>query len=47
MVLGGVLAAPMAAFVCKKIPARPFMVLVGILILVLNLHTLLQLFLRG
>lgn len=47
MVLGGVLAAPLAAYVCKKIPARPFMVLVGILILILNLHTLLQLFFWG
>ena len=37
LVIGGVIAAPIAARVCKKIPTRPLMALVGILIIVLNL----------
>lgn len=40
LLIGGVIAAPLAAFAAKKLPHRPFMLLVGILILVLNVRTL-------
>ncbi len=39
LALGGVLAAPLAAFACKKMPVRTLMVLVGLLILILSLRT--------
>jgi uncharacterized membrane protein YfcA len=38
--LGGVAAAPVAALVCKKIPTRTLMILVGILIVLLSARTL-------
>lgn len=40
LLLGGAAAAPLAAFAAKKLPHRPFMLLVGILIVVLNVRTL-------
>ena len=40
LLLGGVIAAPFAAFSCKKLPHKPLMVLVGLLIIILNLRTL-------
>ncbi len=40
LLLGGVIAAPLAAYVCKKLPTKTLMVLVGILISVLSLRTL-------
>jgi hypothetical protein len=42
LVLGGVLAAPFAAYACKKIPARWFMLLIGVLVLVLSLRAIFQ-----
>lgn len=42
--LGGVVAAPLAALVCSKVPARQLMFLVGILILLVNGWALLLLF---
>jgi uncharacterized protein len=42
LVLGGVLAAPLAALVCRHLPARATMLLVGLLITALSLRTLLQ-----
>jgi uncharacterized protein len=39
LILGGVAAAPLAAHLCKRLPARPLMVLVGLLIVVLTLRT--------
>lgn len=42
LICGGVVAAPLAARVCKKIPARPLMVLVGVVIILLNLYALLR-----
>jgi uncharacterized membrane protein YfcA len=40
LLIGGAIAAPMAAFAAKKLPHKPFMLLVGILIVVLNVRTL-------
>lgn len=42
LVLGGVLAAPLAALVCRHLPARATMLLVGLLISALSARTLLQ-----
>jgi uncharacterized membrane protein YfcA len=42
--IGGVLAAPIGAWACKCIPIKPFMVLIGILVVVLSLRTLLDSF---
>ena len=42
LLIGGVLAAPLAAYVCKRIPARPLMILVGVLIIALSLRTMVQ-----
>lgn len=39
--LGGLLAAPIGAWACKRIPVRPFMILVGILVTALSLRTIL------
>lgn len=44
LALGGVLAAPLAAWVAKHIPVKPFMVLVGALVILLSLRTLLLFF---
>jgi uncharacterized membrane protein YfcA len=41
LILGGVLAAPLGAYVCHKINPRACMVLVGILIIILSVRTLL------
>ncbi|MCX7708017.1 MAG: sulfite exporter TauE/SafE family protein [Anaerolineae bacterium] len=40
LLIGGVVAAPLAAFVAKRLPHRPFMLLVGLLIVFLNVRTL-------
>ncbi|MCJ7557540.1 MAG: sulfite exporter TauE/SafE family protein [Gammaproteobacteria bacterium] len=40
--IGGVIAAPLGAWACKHIPIRPFMILVGLLIVGLSLRTLLR-----
>ena len=42
LIVGGVCAAPLAAWFCKKIPARPLLGIVGALIIGLNLYNLLQ-----
>ena len=41
LLIGGMLAAPLAASLCKKLPLRPLMVLIGGLIVILNLYNLL------
>ena len=43
LVLGGVLAAPFAAYVVRRLPDRPLMILVAVLIILLSLRGLLQL----
>ncbi|MCS6816019.1 MAG: sulfite exporter TauE/SafE family protein [Blastocatellia bacterium] len=40
LLIGGVLAAPLAAYMCRRLPARVLMGLVGVLILVLSLRTI-------
>lgn len=40
LMIGGVLAAPLAAWVCKKLPHNVLMILVGILITGLNIRIL-------
>ncbi len=37
LIAGGVLASPIAAYLCKKLPLKPLMMTVGILIVVVNL----------
>ena len=36
LAIGGVIAAPLAAWAAKHIPHKPFMVIVGLLIVVIN-----------
>jgi hypothetical protein len=41
LVLGGVLAAPFAALVARRLPARPLMIIVGLVVSLLALRSLL------
>jgi len=43
LIIGGVIAAPLAAYVCKKLPSRLLMVIVGVLIVLLSIRTILSL----
>lgn len=40
LIIGGIIAAPLAALLCKKLPVRPLMFVVGLLIITLNIRTL-------
>jgi hypothetical protein len=40
LMIGGVVAAPLAAVVCRKIPARTLMIIVGVLIIGLSIRTI-------
>ncbi|MGN1451123.1 MAG: sulfite exporter TauE/SafE family protein [Eubacteriales bacterium] len=40
LVIGGVLAAPLAAWICKKLPVKPLLAIVGTLIVGLNIYNL-------
>jgi uncharacterized membrane protein YfcA len=42
LALGGVLAAPLAAWACSRVPAKPFLILVGVLVIALSVRTLLR-----
>lgn len=42
LLIGGAVAAPLAAFAAKKLPHKPFMLLVGVLIIVLNVRVLVK-----
>lgn len=44
LIIGGGIAAPLAAYTCKKIPTRLLGVLVGLILLITNLRTLLKIF---
>lgn len=44
LALGGSIAAPLAAYVCRKITTRKLMIMVGVLISLLSLRTILKLF---
>ena len=41
LLIGGVIAAPLAAYLCKKLPARALGILVGLALIGFNLRTLL------
>ena len=45
LALGGLIAAPVAAFATSRVPLRPLMVLVGLLVIGLSLRTLLRYYL--
>jgi uncharacterized protein len=40
LIIGGVLAAPLAAYVTKQLPNRPMMILIGLIVVLLSLHGL-------
>jgi hypothetical protein len=40
LAIGGAAAAPLGAYACKRIPHRPFMLLVGLLVIGLSVRTL-------
>ncbi len=40
LMIGGLIAAPLAAYVCKKIPTQGLMILVGLLIITLSMRVL-------
>ncbi len=42
LVIGGVLAAPFAAYATKHLPDQPVMILVGVVVILLSLRSLLQ-----
>jgi uncharacterized membrane protein YfcA len=44
LAVGGVIAAPLAALVCQKLPTKWLMAMVGALVVLLNVRTLLQLY---
>lgn len=41
---GGVIAAPLAAYICRRVPARVMMTIVGVVIIALSLRTLILAF---
>jgi uncharacterized membrane protein YfcA len=44
LALGGLPAAPLAAWACKRLPVRRLMVVVGLLVIAVSLRTLWQTF---
>ncbi len=42
LALGGLLAAPLGAWLCTRVPVRPLMGVVGVLVILLSLRTLLR-----
>jgi len=40
LISGGALAAPLAAYMCKSLPSRALMIIIGILIMVLSMRTI-------
>ncbi len=42
LAIGGVAAAPVAAYLCKRIPTKPFMIGVGLLIICLSIRNMLK-----
>lgn len=40
LIIGGALAAPLGAFICKKLPSKLLMIIVGVLITVLSIRTI-------
>jgi uncharacterized membrane protein YfcA len=44
LIVGGAVAAPLAAYIAKSVPDRPLMILVGAVVILLSLRGLIQLF---
>jgi uncharacterized membrane protein YfcA len=44
LIIGGIIAAPFGAYLTKRIPVFPLMMIVGILIIILSLRTILGIF---
>lgn len=44
LIIGGVIAAPFAALLCKKVPVRPLLAIVGAAVILLNVYKLIALF---
>ncbi len=44
LIVGGVIAAPMSAYLVNKIPRKPITVLIGILLIFLSMRTLMKIF---
>lgn len=42
LLIGGVIAAPLAAYICKRLPTRTLMIMVGALIIILSIRTIYQ-----
>jgi len=42
LAIGGAIAAPLGAYACKRIPHRPFMLIVGLLVIGLSVRTLIK-----
>lgn len=42
LVIGGIIAAPFGAFLCKRVPMKPLMALVGVLVIFLNAKSLIE-----
>jgi len=42
LAVGGLLAAPIGAWACKRIPVKPFMIFIGIIVITLSIRTLLK-----
>jgi uncharacterized membrane protein YfcA len=42
LVIGGVIAAPFAAMITKKLPDRPLMIMVGVVIMLLSIRNLVK-----
>jgi|GEM_PF-2502761 uncharacterized membrane protein YfcA len=40
LAVGGLIATPLGAWACKRLPVKPFMMLVGMLIMLLSIRTL-------
>ncbi len=40
LLIGGVIISPVAAYLCKKLPIKPFMAVIGIVIVVINTYKL-------
>ena len=46
LLIGGVIAAPIAAWLCKKLPHRMMGILIGALLILLNVRTLVLIFVK-
>ena len=42
LIIGGVIAAPLSAYICKRLPSKTLMIIVGTLIIALSIRTIYQ-----